>query len=74
MMIEAVPFFHILVNIIQSEVGDDVSVECLSSGEVADVMFSAPPSSRPPWSASLSAPSLLVCLGRFGSRPETDES
>lgn len=26
MMIEAVPFFHILVNIIQSEVGDDVSL------------------------------------------------
>jgi len=25
MMIEAVPFFHILVNIIQAEVGDDVS-------------------------------------------------
>jgi SulP family sulfate permease len=25
MMIEAVPFFHILVNIIQSEIGDDVS-------------------------------------------------
>jgi hypothetical protein len=27
MMIEAVPFFHILVNIIQSEVGDDVSLK-----------------------------------------------
>ena len=26
MMIEAVPFFHILVNIIQSELGDDVSL------------------------------------------------
>ena len=26
MMIEAVPFFHILINIIQGEVGDDVSV------------------------------------------------
>lgn len=26
MMIEAVPFFHILVNIIEAEVGDDVSV------------------------------------------------
>lgn len=25
MMIEAVPFFHILVNIIESEIGDDVS-------------------------------------------------
>jgi hypothetical protein len=25
MMIEAVPFFHILVNIIATEVGDDVS-------------------------------------------------
>lgn len=25
MMIEAVPFFHILINIIQAEVGDDVS-------------------------------------------------
>lgn len=25
MMIEAVPFFHILVNIIQVEIGDDVS-------------------------------------------------
>jgi hypothetical protein len=24
MMIEAVPFFHILINIIQAEVGDDV--------------------------------------------------
>jgi hypothetical protein len=29
MMIEAVPFFHILVNIIQSEVGDDVSLKNL---------------------------------------------
>ena len=27
MMIEAVPFFHILVNIIQSEIGDDVSLK-----------------------------------------------
>jgi hypothetical protein len=27
MMIEAVPFFHILVNIIQAEIGDDVSCE-----------------------------------------------
>jgi SulP family sulfate permease len=26
MMIEAVPFFHILINIIQAEVGDDVSL------------------------------------------------
>lgn len=25
MMIEAVPFFHILTNIIQAEIGDDVS-------------------------------------------------
>jgi SulP family sulfate permease len=25
MMIEAVPFFHILVNIIEGEIGDDVS-------------------------------------------------
>lgn len=24
-MIEAVPFFHILINIIEAEVGDDVS-------------------------------------------------
>ena len=30
MMIEAVPFFHILVNIIQQEVGDDVSASILS--------------------------------------------
>jgi hypothetical protein len=27
MMIEAVPFFHILVNIIQAEIGDDVSLK-----------------------------------------------
>lgn len=25
MMIEAVPFFHILINTIESEIGDDVS-------------------------------------------------
>jgi len=29
MMIEAVPFFHILVNIIQAEIGDDVSFVCV---------------------------------------------
>jgi len=34
MMIEAVPFFHILINIIQAEVGDDVSGR-LSSGGAA---------------------------------------
>lgn len=28
MMIEAVPFFHILVNIIEEVVGDDVSSDC----------------------------------------------
>jgi hypothetical protein len=33
MMIEAVPFFHILVNIIQSEVGDDVSVSCVGRAD-----------------------------------------
>jgi len=32
MMIEAVPFFHILVNIIQTEVGDNVSLKCDAVG------------------------------------------
>lgn len=31
MMIEAVPFFHILVNIIEAEIGDDVGVFSLSN-------------------------------------------
>jgi SulP family sulfate permease len=33
MMIEAVPFFHILVNIIEAEVGDDVSLDLLRWGK-----------------------------------------
>jgi SulP family sulfate permease len=33
MMIEAVPFFHILVNIIEAEVGDDVSLYLLRWGK-----------------------------------------
>ena len=28
MMIEAVPFFHIIINVISDEVGDDVSAPC----------------------------------------------
>ena len=34
MMIEAVPFFHILVNIIQTEVGDNVSLTAMRLGDI----------------------------------------
>ena len=36
MMIEAVPFFHILINVFESEIGDDVGDTFVRTGADAD--------------------------------------